>query len=111
MGIENSSIPYRRIRMKANCKRHPLACNRVYTEEEQRQYKEEVLVLYELGIDIYEIDARSKNMYYLDGVNTFKADEQLAIDLLLNKHEEIPDDLRTRLEYYKKIREQQEAEK
>lgn len=50
-------------------------------------------------------------MYYLDGVNTFRADEQLAIDLLLNKHEEIPDDLRTQLEYYKKIREQQEAEK
>ena len=96
--------------MKANCKRHPLACNRIYTEEEHKQYKAAVIALRELGIDIYEFDSRSKNMYYIDGVNTLRNDEQLAIDLLLKKHEEIPDDLRTRLEYYKKIREQQEAE-
>lgn len=96
--------------MKADLDNYTLACTETFTEEEKKQYKEAIDKLYELGIDIYLFDDPFWMMCHPDGINTFKADEQRAIDLLLNKHEEIPDDLRTRLVYYKKIRKQQEAE-
>lgn len=94
--------------MKADLDNYTLACTETFTEEEKKQYKEAIDKLYELGIDIYEYDGRNWNVYYTDGIHNFRVDSLQAIRLILDQHKEIPDDLRTRLEYYKKVREQQD---
>ncbi len=95
--------------MIANCKKHKLAYNERYTEEEQRRYKHEVGLLYELGIDIYQYDGQiRKNIVYTDGIHNSISDEQQAVNIILRQHKDIPDDLKVRLEYYKSIREQEE---
>ena len=79
------------------------------TEDEQKRYKHDVELLYELGIDIYQYDGQiNKNIVYIDGVHNSRSDEQQAVDIILRQHKDIPDDLRVRLEYYKGIREQEE---
>lgn len=95
--------------MIANCKKRKLAYNERYTEDEQKRYKREVELLYELGIDIYKYDEQiNKNIVYIDGVHNSRSDEQQAVNIILRQHKDIPDDLRVRLEYYKSIREQEE---
>ena len=80
-----------------------------YTEEEQRRYKHEVELLYELGIDIYQYDGQiNKNIVYIDNIHNSRSDEQQAVNTILRQHKDIPDDLRVRLEYYKSSREQKE---
>lgn len=95
--------------MKANCKNHKLVCNERYTDAEQKRYKYEVGLLYELGIDIYQYDGQlSRNINYIDNIHNSRNDEQQAVNIVLRQHKDIPDDLRTRLMYYKNIHEQME---
>lgn len=42
--------------MIANCKKHNIVCNQKYTVKEQKRYKAEIDLLYQLGIDIYQYD-------------------------------------------------------
>ena len=88
---------------QANFKPIPLNSVSKLTPEENKAYEDKVEFLTTLGVDIRCYRKNTETLKHPDGIHNYNQDSALALNLVLTKNEELPNDLKERLLYYKSI--------